>query len=58
MDLSNAEGLAFEDLKPQVKVSRRDLYLNRATTCFLARKELYSYELAIAFSLTFVALVL
>ena len=36
MDLINTEGLVFEDLKPQVKVSRRDLYLNRAATCFLA----------------------
>ena len=36
MDLINTEGLVFEDLKPQAEISRRDLYLNRATTCFLA----------------------
>ena len=27
MDLINTEGLVFEDLKPQVKVSRRDVEL-------------------------------
>ena len=44
MDLVNTEGLVFEDLKPHAKVSRRDLYLNRAATCFLARKELCYYD--------------